>query len=169
MSHRQKKKICWFWINVSSRSTQRSLRDAAMQQQQTHAACVFFFAHLWLCVHYASMFRGTADSCCRVHHSAAVFIGWWPRTANSCIVQEQTQRAAGNQTRVSDSAGAQSHCRNPFLKSCANCLHTVSNGVLLAHQRQGQQGRVMGYVHCGTEDDKELQSACLHSRLSKLV
>lgn len=56
----------------------------------TNTTCVF--EHLCLCIHDVSMCNKRADSCCRVHQSAVVFIGWWPQYANSCITHGQRQK-----------------------------------------------------------------------------
>lgn len=47
LQKKKRKKICWFWINVSSRPTQRRLRNA-------FTTCVF--ARLYQCVHYVSVY-----------------------------------------------------------------------------------------------------------------
>lgn len=107
-----------------------------------------------LCVHR------TAHSCCRVHQSAAVFIGWWPRNANSCIIQGQRHKVRRRGHRTPDVFTALLFTSTSALNASGThlmqivCLHRICCSILLAHQRLWKQGRHVGHVHSSTEGIK---------------
>lgn len=140
----KRKKIFWGPTNVSFYSNKR------------------VFAHLYLCVHYVFVFHGTAHSCCMDHQSAAVFIGWWPQNANSCITQGQGWKSETERIGEPDVFNAHLPVLKITvepLKSCANYVTArISNSIWLAHQKQRQQERLMGYVHCSTGDEMSVSN-----------
>lgn len=105
-----------------------------------------------LCVHR------TADSCCRVHQSAAVFIGWWPRNTNSCITEGQRQKVRQRGHRAPDlfttllfsSTCAWNDSGTYLMRNCLSAQDLQQHPVGASKA----EGRHVGHVHSSTKEDK---------------
>lgn len=102
-----------------------------------------------LCVHR------TAHSCCRVHQSAAVFIGWWPRNANSCITEGQRHkvRQGGHRTPdvFTDFSSVLPAFWYPFNANCLSAQDLLQHPV--GTSKPVKAGRHVGHVHLSTKED----------------